>query len=253
MEILDYLREKFPCVETEVFFTDYAGEKYEEIPCGKMVRRAAEAEAVCLSCDGCSCEFPAGRPVPVIREKPFKYLSIVYSSYCRFNMNLRKKSGLTKQQMLQTFDNFVYADNDIRAVALLNAKKAVKNKTSLVIKGGTGSGKTHLAVAAALATIQKGEQAIFRTAADLMDELQESKFNGDYYGLMRMFKEVPCLVLDDLGEETPVLYQIVDYRYRNGLQTIITVREPNSPHILSRLLQDGELVSLAGLEDWRLK
>ena len=101
MEILDYLREKFPCVETEVFFTDYAGEKYDEIPCGKKVRRAAEAEAVCLSCDGCSCAFPAGRPVPVIREEPFKYLSIEYSLYCRFNMNLRKKSGLTKQQMAQ--------------------------------------------------------------------------------------------------------------------------------------------------------
>jgi DNA replication protein DnaC len=103
----------------------------------------------------------------------------------------------------------------------------------LVITGGYGCGKTHLAAAIANAQIEAGNRALFVTAPDLLDHLRASFGPGvdDEDGYVSRFDEVrtaPLLILDDLGIESPTpwavekLYQILNHRYNAKLPTVIT-------------------------------
>ncbi len=110
---------------------------------------------------------------------------------------------------------------------------AQKPEGWLVLTGGYGSGKTHLAAAIANAQIARGNRALFITAPDLLDHLRSafSPAESDEEGYDRRFDEVrnaPLLILDDLGIESPTpwavekLYQILNHRYMARLPTVIT-------------------------------
>ena len=119
--------------------------------------------------------------------------------------------------------------------------------------------------------MKAGSQALFRTVPELLDELRRADWeHTDFYGLRQKFCDVPCLVLDDLGKEKTTekgleyLYQILDYRYRHGMQTIVTtnaldmgglMNKANVGKIeplISRLLERGEWVAIRGAENHRL-
>ena len=87
--------------------------------------------------------------------------------------------------------------------------------------------------------------------------------NGNllFFGLRQKFRDVPCLVLDDWGKEKVTekgmeyLYQIIDYRYRKGLQTVATTNglKGDVEPLVSRILENGEWVSMKEAENHRLK
>ncbi len=103
----------------------------------------------------------------------------------------------------------------------------------LILTGGYGCGKTHLAAAIANARIEAGEPVLFVTAPDLLDHLRAA-FNPavaqseSYDARFREVRDTPLLILDDLGIESPTpwavekLYQILNHRYNARLPTVIT-------------------------------
>lgn len=101
----------------------------------------------------------------------------------------------------------------------------------LVLHGGYGSGKTHLAAAIGNEQQSRGVNVIFATIPELLDQLKEtfkpdSTVTFDYR--FQMVKNAPLLILDDLGGEVPTrwvkekLFQIIDHRYVKRLPTVIT-------------------------------
>ena len=105
----------------------------------------------------------------------------------------------------------------------------------LVLAGPSGSGKTHLAVAAANRCIERGQTTFFIVAADLLDHLRAT-YSPDnpvsYDELFEQVRNVPVLVLDDLGSQSTTpwaqekLFQVINHRFNRILPTIITVRGP---------------------------
>jgi DNA replication protein DnaC len=108
---------------------------------------------------------------------------------------------------------------------------AAAPKGWLVISGGHGCGKTHLAAAIANAQIDAGNKVIFATVPDLLDHLRAA-FHPDateeYDARFEEVRSAPLLILDDLGMESPTpwatekLYQILNHRYNARLPTVIT-------------------------------
>jgi DNA replication protein DnaC len=97
---------------------------------------------------------------------------------------------------------------------------------SVVLRGSTGCGKTHLSVA----MIKGIYEARFITVPDLLLKIRSS-FNGGKLTeeeIIDEYSEVKTLVLDDLGAEKTsefaitTLYIILDRRLRERRQTIIT-------------------------------
>jgi len=125
----------------------------------------------------------------------------------------------------------------------------------LVLRGGTGCGKTHLAAAIAHRLLERGVPALFIHVPDLLDELRatfhpesESSYEKRFWEL----REAPVLILDDLGaqQSTPwaqeKLFQLLDWRYNARLPTVITTNlsmEDLEPRLRSRL-QDPRLVEI---------
>jgi len=102
----------------------------------------------------------------------------------------------------------------------------------LLLRGGYGVGKTHLAASVANKVAHSGMRVLFVVAADLLDHLRATFQPGSPVSYDQRFNEVRrawLLVLDDLGVKnvTPwaqeKLFQILNYRYVARLPTIITV------------------------------
>ncbi|RMD60416.1 AAA family ATPase [Candidatus Parcubacteria bacterium] len=101
----------------------------------------------------------------------------------------------------------------------------------LVLTGGYGSGKTHLAAAIGNYRVSMGTPALMVMVPDLMDYLRATFNPQSPIRYSRLFEEVrstPLLILDDLSSQamTPwvkeKLYQLFNYRYNAVLPTVIT-------------------------------
>jgi DNA replication protein DnaC len=125
----------------------------------------------------------------------------------------------------------------------------------LVLMGGFGSGKTHLAAAIANYRAGLGDPPLFVMVPDLLDHLRATFSPNSSTTFDRRFDEIrtaPLLVLDDLGTQSMTpwvrekLYQLFNYRYNAELPTVITTSDSldeMDARIRSRLL-DGKLVSI---------
>jgi len=122
----------------------------------------------------------------------------------------------------------------------------------LLLTGGFGCGKTHLAAAIANEVVSMGIETLFLTVPDLLDWLRYT-FSSDsvtYEGRFEEIRNIRFLVLDDLGTQNATswarekLYQIINYRYIKKMPTVVTTNlalKEIDDRISSRL-QDRELV-----------
>lgn len=122
----------------------------------------------------------------------------------------------------------------------------------LLLEGGYGCGKTHLAAAIANFAVSMGRPTLFITVPDLLDSLRFA-YNDPETTFEARFEEVrnaDLLVLDDFGTQNATgwaqekLFQIMNYRYINKLPTVITTNlmlDEIESRIRSRL-QDEEFV-----------
>ncbi len=105
----------------------------------------------------------------------------------------------------------------------------------LVIWGGVGCGKTHLAAAIKNHRDERGQQTVFKTAPDLLDYLRATyapDSNVTYDRGFDAIRNAPVLVLDDYGAHSSTswaeekLFQLLNYRFNARLPTVITTNQP---------------------------
>jgi len=123
----------------------------------------------------------------------------------------------------------------------------------LLLQGGFGCGKTHLAAAIANFTVGVGVPTLFITVPDLLDALRFTYDNPESTFEQR-FEEIrtaPLLIMDDFGTQNATawaqekLFQIINYRYINRLPLVVTTNlllDQIEGRIRSRL-EDPELVT----------
>lgn len=171
------------------------------------------------------------------------------------NRNKRKRieklirnSGIKKRFQNRTFENFVTDSSNKQAFE--NSKAYAKNFNKfkqtgegIYYTGGFGTGKTHLAVATAIALINKGIPVICMTAIDLLAEIRKTydkDRNISEYQILQAYKEADLLVIDDLGKEycsdwaATMLYDIINDRYERCLPVIITTNYSDN-YLVDRL------------------
>jgi DNA replication protein DnaC len=70
---------------------------------------------------------------------------------------------------------------------------------NLILVGGTGTGKTHLATALSVAAIHLGKRVRFFNAVDLVNQLEKEKQQGKAGNLAKQRVHINAVILDELG------------------------------------------------------
>ena len=70
---------------------------------------------------------------------------------------------------------------------------------NLILVGGTGTGKTHLATALGVAAIHQGKRLRFYNAVDLVNQLEREKQQGKAGNLVKQLLHIDAVILDELG------------------------------------------------------
>ena len=70
---------------------------------------------------------------------------------------------------------------------------------NLILVGGTGTGKTHLATALGVAAIHQGKRIRFYNAVDLVNQLEREKQQGKAGNLAKQLVQIDAVILDELG------------------------------------------------------
>lgn len=70
---------------------------------------------------------------------------------------------------------------------------------NLILVGGTGTGKTHLATALSIAAIHQGKRVRFYNAVDLVNQLDKEKKQGKAGNLAKQLVHIDAVILDELG------------------------------------------------------
>jgi DNA replication protein DnaC len=170
-------------------------------------------------------------------------------------MQMSQLGALTES----TFENFIPEGHGLNEAKRRNLRIAFETaqayargpKGWLVLKGGYGCGKTHLAAAIANYQLAEGEPVLFINTPDLLDHLRSAYNPNAATGYDQRFEQVrnaSLLVLDDLGTQSNTewaqekLYQIFNYRYNAQLPTVVTTNvelESLEPRIRSRIVDPG--------------
>jgi DNA replication protein DnaC len=127
----------------------------------------------------------------------------------------------------------------------------------LLLAGGPGSGKTHLAVGVAKALIKKEHECLFFDYQNLLDRIRSSYDKSSGTGDREAYKsamEAEVLVLDDLGSHRvtewveDIITSIITFRYNHRKALIITTNlDPKGA--LSYTTEGGTQVSKKGLSE----
>jgi len=146
----------------------------------------------------------------------------------------------------KTFQNFIVERKSLNHIHLSqlqktwqNAQEYAKNPRGwFVLRGKSGTGKTHLAAAIANYQVETHlTDVLFVSVAEFLDYLRSTFDPKSPTPYDRQFEEVKkskMLVLDGLGMESATawakekLFQLLDYRYNTLLPTIITTHLPGS-------------------------
>ncbi len=154
---------------------------------------------------------------------------------------------------LATFEAKDLARRQIKDAARSYAMSFTPEHGGLIMRGGVGSGKTHVAVAILKEVLGKGYFGVFWNFNDLLSHLRAS-YNRDAVEsedrVLAPLDRADLLVLDDLGTESVSdwvrdrLYLIINRRYESGAPTIITTNCEEAelearvgPRIVSRLCE----------------
>ena len=90
---------------------------------------------------------------------------------------------------------------------------------NLILIGGPGGGKTHLASAIGLALVENGWRVLFTRTSDLVQRLQVARRELALEAAIARLDRFDLLILDDLAyvskdqAETSVLFELISARY----------------------------------------
>ncbi|MCK8825941.1 IS21-like element helper ATPase IstB [Fuchsiella alkaliacetigena] len=148
--------------------------------------------------------------------------------------NTRRTNRLLKQAKfpyLKTLEGFKWEEielpEDSKRSDLINLN-FIENKENLLLYGGVGTGKTHLAIALGIQACQLNKKVLYFSTQDLINELVDKHRKERLPNFFKKLDKMDLLIIDELGyvpfhqDGADLLFQVVSRCYERKSIIITT-------------------------------
>ena len=165
---------------------------------------------------------------------------------------------------IEEFDFSFQSTLRLTTIGSLLSPDFITQGNAVILEGKPGRGKTHLAVAIAYRALQNGFDALFTTAAELIDDLSVASRSGKLRETLSPYLKPHVLVVDEVGyltygtDAANVFFHVVNERHvRHKAMIFTTNKHPKlwgsvlhddqlAEAIVDRILERGRLLRLDG-------
>jgi DNA replication protein DnaC len=157
---------------------------------------------------------------------------------------------------------------DKAQITRLSTCNYIAEKHNIIILGASGAGKTYLSCAFGIAACRNFYTAKYIRLPELLNELAVARGEGCYQKVIKQYKKVSLLILDEWllvplsSGEAPDLLEIVEARHKQGSTIFSSQFSPAGWHekigentladaILDRIVHDSYTIFIDGQDSMR--
>ena len=143
----------------------------------------------------------AAHPQPVAEPVAWLAQFVTAEKQDRYHRSLRYQRRIAHFPLQRSLDEFDFTESPIAETDVRNLAEGLYLEAAhnVILVGGTGTGKTHLALALGHAAIDQSKRVRWYNVVDLVNYLEQEKNRGQGGRLVKTLQGMDLVILDELG------------------------------------------------------